>query len=123
VRSEKLEVRGEKLLVFMEYRNYLSQVVFDDEQNIFHGEVINIRDVITFQGQSVAELRQAFTDSVEDYLEFCVERGEEPNPPFSGQFTIRLSPQQYREIIMAAEKSGKQVQKWVADALTQAVTR
>ncbi|MHC5894835.1 hypothetical protein [Nostoc sp.] len=47
-----------------------------------HGEVINIRDVITFQGSSVAELKQAFADSVEDYLDFCRERGEEPDKPF-----------------------------------------
>ena len=53
----------------MEYKEYLGKVEFDDEANIFHGEVVNIRDVITFQGQSVDELRQAFKDSIEDYLE------------------------------------------------------
>ena len=51
------------------------------------GEVINIRDVVTFQGQSVDELRQALADSVEDYLAFCAERGEAPDQPFSGRFT------------------------------------
>jgi predicted HicB family RNase H-like nuclease len=76
----------------MEYKGYLSRIEFDDEANIFHGEVINIRDVITFQGKSVDELRKAFEDSVEDYLAFCAERGEEPNKPFSGRFTVRLSP-------------------------------
>jgi len=65
----------------MEYKGYLSRIEFDDGANIFHGEVINIRDVITFQGKSVDELRQAFEDSVEDYLSFCAERGEEPNKP------------------------------------------
>ena len=59
----------------MEYKGYLSRVEFDDEANIFHGEVINIRDVVTFQGKSVDELRQAFADSVEDYMAFCAERG------------------------------------------------
>ncbi len=63
----------------MEYTGYLSRVTFDDEANIFHGEVTNIRDVITFQGKSVDELRKAFEDSVEDYLAFCAERGEEPS--------------------------------------------
>ena len=32
----------------MEYQGYLSRVEFDDEANIFHGEVINIWDVVTF---------------------------------------------------------------------------
>ena len=63
----------------MHYKGYLSRVEFDDEANIFHGEVINIRDVVTFQGQSVDELHRAFEDSVEDYLAFCAERGEAPN--------------------------------------------
>jgi predicted HicB family RNase H-like nuclease len=65
----------------MEYKGYLARVEFDDEANPFHGEVINIRDVIAFQGKSVGELRQAFEDSVEDYLAFCAERGEEPDQP------------------------------------------
>ncbi len=65
----------------MKYKGYLAHVKFDDEANIFHGEVINTRDVITFQGQTVAELKKAFEDSVEDYLAFCSERGEEPDRP------------------------------------------
>jgi len=104
----------------MEYRGYLAYVEFDDEADLFHGEVINIRDVITFQGKSVDELRQAFEDSVEDYLEFCAERQEKPEEPFSGRFTIRLSPGQHRRIVLAAEKAGKRIDSWVADVLGQA---
>jgi predicted HicB family RNase H-like nuclease len=68
----------------MEHRGYVGRVEYDDEAGIFHGEVINTRDVITFQGATVAELKKAFRDSVEDYLAFCLERGEEPEKPFSG---------------------------------------
>jgi len=106
----------------MEYRGYLAHVEFDDDANIFHGEVINIRDVITFQGKTVDELRQAFKDSVEDYLAFCAERGEEPCQPFSGRFTLHLSPEQHRQVILAAEKAGKGLETWIAEALTQAAS-
>ena len=106
----------------MEYKGYLSRIEFDDEANIFHGEVINIRDVITFQGKSVDELRKAFEDSVEDYLAFCAERGEDPDKPFSGRFTVRLSPEQHRQVILAAEKAGKDIEMWVEEALTQAAS-
>jgi len=106
----------------MEYKGYLSRIEFDDEANIFHGEVINIRDVFTFQGKSVDELREAFEDSVEDYLAFCAERGEEPDKPFSGRFTVRLSPEQHRKVILAAEKAGKDIEMWVEEALTQAAS-
>lgn len=62
----------------MEYIGYFAKVSFDEEANIFHGEVINLRDVITFEGETVNELKQSFQDSVDDYLEFCAARGEEP---------------------------------------------
>jgi predicted HicB family RNase H-like nuclease len=101
----------------MAYKGYLARIAFDEQADLFHGEVINIRDVVTFQGQSVDELRQAFADSVEDYLAFCAERGEAPDQPFSGRFTVQLSPEQHRKIILAAEKAGKDVAQWVAEAL------
>lgn len=103
----------------MQYKGYLARIEFDEEANIFHGEVINIRDVITFQGKSVEELKKAFEESVEDYLEFCAERNEEPERPFSGRLTVRLSPEQHRKVILAAEKAGKKIDSWVADVLTK----
>ncbi len=104
----------------MEYKGYLARTEFDEQANLFHGEIINIRDVVTFQGQSVAELRQALADSVEEYLAFCAERGEEPERPFSGWFTVHLSPEQHRKVILAAEKAGKGLEAWAAEALAQA---
>ena len=69
----------------MEYKGYIGKVEFDDEAEILRGEIINTHDVIAFQGTSVAELTQAFRESVDDYLAFCQERGEKPDKPFSGQ--------------------------------------
>jgi predicted HicB family RNase H-like nuclease len=63
----------------MKYKSYVGKVEFDDDAGIFHGEVVGTRDVVTFQGESVAELRTAFQASIDDYLAFCSERGEEPN--------------------------------------------
>ena len=60
----------------MEIEGYLGRAEYDDETGVFHGEVINLRDVITFQGETVQELRTAFQESVDDYLAFCAERGE-----------------------------------------------
>lgn len=105
----------------MTYKGYLARIAFDEEASLFHGEVINIRDVITFQGQSVDELRQAFADSVEDYLAFCAERREAPDQPFSGRLTVRLSPEQHRQVILAAEKAGKGIEQWIAEVLEQVV--
>lgn len=63
------------------YKGYVGRVDYDDEAGIFHGEVTNLGDVIRFQGTTVDELRQAFQMSVDDYLESCAQRGEEPEKP------------------------------------------
>lgn len=104
-----------------EYKGYFAQVEFDDEAEIFHGEVINTRDVITFQGTSVTELRQSFEDSVEDYLEFCTERGEEPDKPFSGKFVLRTTPDLHRDLVVAAKRAGKSLNAWVSEQLDRVV--
>jgi predicted HicB family RNase H-like nuclease len=105
----------------MEYNGYIAKVEFDDEAEIFHGEVINLRDVITFQGTSVTGLRQAFQESVEDYLAFCAERGEEPEKPFSGKFSLRIDPELHRQITLQARLANKSLNSWVSERLEEAV--
>ena len=105
----------------MEYKGYFATAEFDDEANIFHGEVINLRDVITFQGQTVDELRKAFKDSVDDYLEFCAERGEEPEKPYSGKFVVSIEPALNKRIAIRAKKDGKSLNSWLQDRLAEAV--
>ena len=96
-------------------------IEYDDEAGIFHGEVINLRDVITFQGTCVDELRQALKDSVEDYRAFCQvfceERGEEPERPFSGNLPLRIDPDLHRKIYVQARQEGKSLNRWISDAL------
>jgi len=101
----------------MEYKGYIGKVEFDDDADIFHGEVINLRDVITFQGDSVEEIRQAFRDSVDDYLAFCAERNEEPEKPFSGKFVVRIPPDLHRKIYTQAKSSNKSLNKLVSEVL------
>jgi predicted HicB family RNase H-like nuclease len=99
----------------------MGKVEFDAEAGIFHGEVINTRDVITFQGESVTQLKKAFQESIDDYLAFCAERGEEPDKPFSGQFVARIPPELHRKANLAASISGKSLNAWVSEQLQSAV--
>lgn len=87
----------------MKYKGYTGVVEFDDESKVLFGRVIGLRDVITFQGESVAEVVQAFHDSVDDYLAFCAERGESPEKPYSGQFVLRLAPELHRALANVAQ--------------------
>jgi len=107
----------------MEYKGYIGKVEFDDEAGIFHGEVVNTRDVVTFQGRSVAELKKAFKESLDDYLAFCASRGEEPDKPFSGQFVTRIPPELHRQVSLAASLSGKSLNAWLSEQLQSAVVR
>jgi predicted HicB family RNase H-like nuclease len=105
----------------LEYKGYLGHVEFDDEAEVFHGEIINTRDVITFQGSSVAELHAALEASIEDYLAFCAERGESPEKPFSGKFMLRTSPDLHRDLFVAAKKAGVSLNAWVNQQLDNLV--
>jgi predicted HicB family RNase H-like nuclease len=105
----------------IEYKGYFGKVEFDDEANIFYGEVINLRDAVTFQGETVQNLRKAFHESIDDYLEFCAARGEEPEKPYSGKFVIRVDPQLHKMLSIQAKKHGKSLNAWVYDALLEMV--
>ena len=103
------------------YRGYIGEIEFDVDAGIFHGEVINTRDVITFQGDSATELQQAFVDSIEDYLEFCRARGEDPERPFSGKFIVRVEPELHRQIFYRAREQDTSLNQWVRETLEKAV--
>ncbi len=104
----------------LKYKGYTGHAEFDDEAVLFHGEVLDLRDVITFQGTSVEELEREFRNSIDDYLEFCEERSEEPDRPFSGRLMLRLPPNVHREVYVRARQEGKSINQWIAEKLEDA---
>lgn len=103
-----------------DYKGYSAKITIDEEQNLIHGEVIGVTDVITFQARTPEELAQAFHESVDDYLAFCKERGEEPDKPYSGRFVVRIAPELHRRLAVAAKKVGISLNDWVTTALENA---
>jgi predicted HicB family RNase H-like nuclease len=101
----------------MTYKGYSGFVRFDDEAELFHGEVIGLRDVVTFQGRTVDELKQAFHDSIDDYLEFCESRSEDPDKPFSGKFLLRVDPVLHRRLAQLSADDGESLNNWIASRL------
>ena len=91
----------------MQHKGYAGKVEFDADAGILHGEVLGIRDVVTFQGTSVAEVQKAFRESVDDYLAFCKQRGESPDKPCSGQFLVRIDSELHRKASVLAELEGR----------------
>lgn len=105
----------------MTYKGYTGKFEYDPEADIFHGEVLDLADIITFQGRSIDELKQALADSVEDYLDFCAAEGKQPQKPFSGRFNIRISPELHQRIAVQAARSGKSLNAWLTDSLNRLV--
>lgn len=105
------------------YKGYTAQIEVDAEKAILFGRVLDIKDVITFQGKTVEEARQAFHDSVDDYLDFCEELGEKPDKPFSGKLPFRTTPECHRQIFLAATKAGKSINAWMEEILADAANR
>lgn len=103
----------------LNYKGYTGQIEVDLDANILHGKVLGIKDVVTFEGATIEEIRQAFQDSVDDYLEFCAELGDEPNKPFSGKLPFRTTSEHHRLIYLAAAKADKSINAWMDDVLTQ----
>ncbi|KAF0093608.1 MAG: HicB family protein [Puniceicoccaceae bacterium 5H] len=99
------------------YKGYPGTVRFDAEAGILHGEVLHLKDVVTFQGETVEQVVQAFRDSVDDYLVFCAERGEEPDKPYSGRFVLRVEPEVHRRLATQAANAGKSLNAYVAEKL------
>lgn len=101
----------------MTYKGYTGNVAYDDDAEIFHGEVIGLRDVVTFQGKTVDELKKALRESVEDYLAFCAKRGEQPEKPCSGKFVVRIPPTLHRRLIVEAASEGISLNQWAVKKL------
>lgn len=104
----------------MEYKGYVARIDTDDENDGFHGVVINIADTVNFKGRSMKELRKEFGNSMEIYFEACKDQGREPDQPFSGKFVLRVNPAVHRAITRAAEREGVSINKWVEAELERA---
>lgn len=105
----------------MKYKGYIGHVEYDDEAKIFHGEVVGLRDIITFQGKSVGELEKAFHDSINVYLNWCKERGEKPEKTFSGTFNLRIPPELHAKLALHARTVGISLNSYVTEKLRSVV--
>lgn len=103
----------------MKYKGYFGQVAYDDEAKLFHGEVVGLNDVITFQGTTVAEIEIAFKESIDDYLAWCKERGEKPEKTYSGKFNVRVPPDVHASLALEAVKHGISLNELITQKLSK----
>lgn len=101
----------------MTYKDFAARVEYSEEDGCFVGHIAGIRDIVGFHGETVAELRAAFKEAVDDYLATCKKLGQAPNKPYSGQFRLRLTPELHARAAMVAETHGKSLNTWVSDVI------
>ncbi len=105
----------------MTYRGYAARIEYSDEDQCLVGHIAGINDVVGFHGDSVAELRAAFEEAVEDYLEACEKLNRPPQKPYSGKLMLRVSPEIHAAVAAAAEVNGKSINQWATEVFTRAV--
>src|SRR5271157_488493 len=101
----------------MEHKGYTAVIHYNDEDEVFYGKAEGIRDLISFEGRSVKELKKAFQESIDEYLEDCKRDGKDPNKPFKGSFNVRVSPELHSKAAIIATKRGITLNQLVKNAL------
>jgi len=104
----------------MHYKGYTARLDYDDEDKVIVGRILGIRDIVTFHGEAVAVLEQAFHEAVDDYLIACAKLGQEPNKPASGKLMLRIPQEVHHAALVAAGASGKSLNQWAAEVLGKA---
>jgi len=103
------------------YKGYTARVEFDARDDIFVGRVLGLRTIISFHGQTVAQLRKEFHMAVDDFLAECREKGISPEKPVSGKLMLRVSPKVHSAALVAAYAAGKSLNQWASEVLQAAV--
>lgn len=104
----------------MTYKGYTARIDYDDEDGIFFGRLAGIRDTIGFHADTVDELRRAFHEAVDDYLETCTKLELSPQKAYSGQVMVRIDPDIHRRVALAADLEGKSINQWVERLFAEA---
>ncbi len=107
----------------MTYKGYTARVEFDDRDNILVGRLLGITDVVSFHADSARELRAAFEEAVDDYLEACQRIGKRPEKTASGRLMLRVPPEVHGAALVAAQAAGKSLNQWAAEVLKDAAHR
>lgn len=105
------------------YKGYVGSVEMSEEDNCLYGQVLDLPSdtAITYEGNTVAELRQDFHEAVDDYLAYCEKEGIEPRKTYSGTLNIRISPETHSRIAVLAKKAGISVNAFIRQALDHQV--
>lgn len=106
----------------LQYKEYFASISFSREDDVLYGKIIGINDLVSFEGASVQELKTAFEEAVEDYLETCKELNKEPDKTYKGSFNIRLTPDLHRKAALCAAFHNVSLNDFVRQSIEIAIS-
>lgn len=101
----------------LQYGDYIASINFSAEDEVFYGKILGIDDLVTFEGASVKELKKAFQDAVDDYIETCKELGKEPNKTYKGTFNVRIPSELHKAAAVYAANNNISLNDFVKRAI------
>ncbi|OGI00520.1 MAG: hypothetical protein A2Y25_00420 [Candidatus Melainabacteria bacterium GWF2_37_15] len=107
----------------MEYKGYLGSVEYSEEDDCLLGKIQGIRSLISYEGQTVQELKNDFHAAVDEYLEHCDEVKKEPEKPFKGGFNVRINPELHRAAYVFAQQHETSLNNFVAEAIEEKIKK
>lgn len=107
---------------YLEYKGYKGSVEYCKGDDCLVGKVIGMhKDLIAYEGGTLAELREDFKAAVDSYIEGCLADGIEPRKPFSGKLILRMSSDLHGKVAMAASASGTTINDFITSTLARSV--
>lgn len=107
---------------YMKYKGYTGSVEYSPEDGCLFGKVQGLHGtLISYEGESVEEIRQDFEGAVDDYLISCEERGIVPAKPYSGKLNLRMSSDLHAAIAMAASSAGTTINDFINRSMSRVV--
>ncbi len=103
----------------MKHDGFVAMVDLDEDAGVFHGRTINTLAMLTFESDTVAGLQQAFADTIDDYRNWCRERGKEPEKPYSGNLSLQIPPDLHRRIVEKAIEVNMTIDQFIKDRLEE----
>lgn len=105
----------------MHYKGYTAKVWYSEEDGCFVGRLMGITDIVSFDGDTVKQLEDAFHGMVDHYVEASERLGVAAQKPYSGKVTLRMDPAVHARAAMEAEAAGKSFNQWLNETLEQSL--
>ena len=105
----------------LSHKGYFGSIHYNAGDRVFYGKIEFIRALVSYEGRDADTLEAAFAEAVEDYLACCAEQGKAPEKPFKGSFNVRIPPELHERVAIAASQHGMTLNRFITEALSQAV--